>query len=466
VTDLVIRNGTVVREDGVDRMDVAVTGGRISAIGRGLSGARTIDADGLIVLPGGVDNHCHIEQPVSKNGASADTFATATASAAVGGTTSIVCFARQAEGETLARTVEAYREKASRSVVDHAFHVMIIDPRPEVLADELPAVVADGARSIKIFTAYDGQMLPDPQILDVLAVAKRTGAMVAVHAENHAAIKFRLAELLAAGRTDAFAHAESRPGIVEAEAVRRMITLSETAGHPVHLFHVTCDLAAEEIRRARARGVRVYSETCTHYLALTEDVLKGPMAEVAGFVCSPPMRPEADRRAVWRHLIEGTLDMVSSDHSSFRMDDPMGKLKTGPDTPFDKVANGMPGLATRLPVLFDMAVSAGRIGLERFARLTATNPAKLYGLYPRKGAVAVGADADLALWDPTKTVTLRGADLVSRAGYTPYEGRTVTGWPVLVLSRGEVVARDGRPEGAEGRGEYLPRGAYAWPELH
>jgi dihydropyrimidinase len=465
VTDLVIRNGTVVREDGIDRMDIAIHGGRIEAIGRGLTGARTIDADGLIVLPGGVDNHCHIEQPASKNGSSADTFASATASAAVGGTTSIVCFARQAKDETLSQTVADYRAKASRSVIDHAFHVMIIDPRPEVLADELPAVVADGVRSIKVFMAYEGQMLADPHILDVLAAARRLGAMVAIHAENHAAIQFRLGELLAAGRTDAFAHAESRPGIVEAEAVRRIITLSETAGHPVHVFHVTCDLAAEEIRRARARGVRVYSETCTHYLALTEDVLKGPMAAVAGFICSPPMRPEADRRAVWRHLIEGTLDMVSSDHSSFRIDDPMGKLKSGPDTPFDKVANGMPGLATRLPVLFDMAVSQGRIGLERFARLTATNPAKLYGLYPRKGAIAVGADADLALWDPTRQVTLHGPDLVSRAGYTPYEGRTVTGWPVLVLSRGETVARDAKPEGAEGRGTYLPRGPYAWPEL-
>ena len=465
MNDLVLHGGTVVLEGGVERVDVAVRDGRIAAIGAGLEGRERIDCAGLSILPGGVDNHCHIAQKPTSNGRNADDFVSGTGSAAVGGTTTVICFAKQEPGEDLRDTVDAYREAATRALVDHAFHVVVSDPSPAVLAEELPAVVGMGVRSFKVFTTYDGLRLADADLLAVMDAARRLGALVAVHAENDQAIRHGVARLLAEGRTEAISHALSRPSIVEAEAVGRAIMLSEVAGQPIHVFHVTGALPADAVAAARARGVRVYAETCTHYLTLTDDALRQPMAEAAKFICSPPLRPAADRDALWARLADGTLQMVSSDHSPYRMEDPLGKLKDGPDTAFNRVSNGMPGLATRLPVLWDAGVATGRMDLAAFARLTATNPARLYGLYPRKGAIAVGADADLAVWDPARRVTLRAADLLSGAGYTPYEGRTVTGGPVLVLSRGTVIARDGRVAVAPGRGRYLSRDPYPFPDL-
>jgi dihydropyrimidinase len=465
MNDLVLHGGTVVLETGVASVDVGILDGRIAAIGPALVGRERIDCTGLQLLPGGVDNHCHIAQKPTSNGRNADDFASGTSSAAVGGTTTVICFAKQEIGEDLRDTVAAYRAAASAAVVDHAFHVVVSDPSPAVLSEQLPALVAMGVRSFKVFMTYEGLRLADGALLAVLDTAKRLGALVAVHAENDEAVRFGVARLVAEGRTEALSHALSRPSIVEAEAVTRAIMLSEVAGQPIHVFHVTGALPAAAVAAARARGVRVYAETCTHYLTLTDDRLRQPMAQAARFICSPPLRPAADRDALWDRLADGTLQMVSSDHSPYRIDDPLGKLKDGPDTPFNRVSNGMPGLATRLPVLYDAGVATGRLDLPAFARLTATNPARLYGLYPRKGAIAVGADADIAVWDPGRKVTLTAADLLSGAGYTPYEGETVTGWPVLVLSRGAVVARDGRVVADPGRGVHLPRGPYELPDL-
>ena len=456
MNDVVLAAGVAVGEEGLIVADIGIRDGVIAEIGQDLRGTRVINCADHLVLPGGVDQHCHIEQKPTKNGRNADTFETASASAALGGTTTVICFAVQERGRPLANTVAEYRELAARSSIDHAFHLVLVDAAPETLA-QLPAVVASGIASIKIFMTYDGLSLDDGEILAVLRTARALGCVVCVHAENRFAVADGIAEQLRRGVAAGAAHGASRPPVVEAEAVQRVIALAELAGATLQIFHVTCERAASEIARAQARGAAVHAETCTHYLTLTDEILMQPVAQAAPYFCSPPLRNAADQAALWARIADGTIGSVSSDHSPYRLRDPLGKLKDGDDTRFDRVASGLPGLATRLPVLFDRGVNTGRLSVEDFVRLTATEPARLHGLTPRRGVIAVGADADLAVWDRDRAVTLAADALGSQAGYTPFEGWTVRGWPVLVLSRGEIVAADGRAVPRSGHGRFLPR---------
>lgn len=458
--DLVVRNGDVATGYGVARCDIGVTGGRITALAERLEGGgRVVDAGGRLVLPGGVDSHCHIAQPEPAGFVHEESFVTASRSAFAGGTTSVVCFVPQFKGGGVWEQFTAYQAAASQAMVDHAFHQIVTDPRPEVLEREIPAVVAEGVRSLKVFLTYDPLHLTDAQYVDVLATARRLGCLVTVHCENHDAIHWRIAALKAAGLTSPKYHAWARPPVVEREATHRAIALAELVDQPIQVFHVSCQEAAEEIARARARGVKVWGETCPQYLALTAADMDRPGFEGAKFMCSPSPRTVEEQGRVWEMIRQGVLDVVSSDHCGFSFATPDGKRMNG-EQDFSAVPNGIPGLGSRLPILFSEGVSKGRISVDDFVRLSSTNAANLMGLAPRKGRIAVGVDADLVLWDAEKRVTITNALLQHAIDYTPYEGMEVTGWPVCTIRRGEVVMQDGRVQAEPGSGRYLPRGSY------
>jgi dihydropyrimidinase len=386
----------------------------------------------------------------------ADGFRTGSISAACGGTTTIVPFCVQHRGQSLLAAVDDYHRRADgQSVIDYAFHLIVSDPSEQVVGQELPALIRDGYTSFKIYMTYDILKLTDREILDVLALARRERAMTMIHAENSDVITWLTEKLELAGRTAPKFHATSRPVPVEREATHRAITFSELLDVPILIVHVSSRDATEQIRWAQSRGLRIYAETCPQYLLLTESDLDKPGGEGAKCVCSPPPRTPADQAAIWEGLANGTFTIVSSDHSPFSYGGPKGKFLHGPNPPFTKIPNGVPGVETRLPLLFSEGVGKGRISLQQFVALTATNPARLYGLYPRKGTIAIGADADLVLWDTEREVTITNSMLHHNVDYTPYEGIRVRGWPKLVLSRGEAVMRDGEPLGKPGRGQYL-----------
>ena len=455
--DTVIRHATVVTAADVFTADIAITGGVITALGRSLGPARReIDAAGRPVLPGGIDTHCHLDQPMRGGVTLADDFLSGTISAAHGGTTTVVPFACQLPGQSLRAAVEDYHRRAGgKPVIDYAFHMIVADPTESVLRDELPALIAEGYTSVKIYMTYETLRLNDRQIIAVLAVARREGAMVMVHAENADCITWLTEELEKAGRIAPYYHALSRPLAVEREGTHRAITMAEVVDVPILLVHVSGAEAVEQIRWAQGRGLRILAETCPQYLVLTAEHLDAPGFEGAKFVCSPPPRDAASQAAIWNGLASGVFATFSSDHSPFRFDDPAGKKRHGDQAPFAKVPNGLPGLETRLPILFSEGVNAGRIDVNTFVALTATNPAKLYGLYPRKGTIAVGSDADLVIWDRDRRVTISNDMLHHNCDYTPYEGMQLRGWPALVLARGEVVVDEGKLVAEPGQGQFL-----------
>jgi dihydropyrimidinase len=389
----------------------------------------------------------------------ADDFHSGTVSAACGGTTTVIPFAAQMKGQSLRAAVEDYHRRAEgKAVVDYAFHMIISDPTETVLKEELPQLIREGYTSFKIYMTYDDMKLTDRQILDLLAVARREGAMAMVHAENADCIGWLTEQLEAAGLTAPKYHAASRPMLVEREATHRAIAISELVDVPILIVHVSGKEAIEQIRWAHGHGLRIYAETCPQYLVLTADHLDGEGYHGAKCVCSPPPRDKANQQYVWDGLADGLFTVFSSDHAPFRYDDAEGKKPGGKEVPFRYIPNGTPGLETRLPLLFSEGVVKGRIDLNRFVALTATDPAKMYGLYPRKGTIAIGSDADIAIWDPHKAVTVRNDMLHHNVDYTPYEGMHVTGWPEMTLSRGEVVWDNGRVDAQIGRGQFLECG--------
>jgi len=454
--DLVVSGGRVIPAASDGRCDIGIRGGRIAALGEGLRGRETLDADGLWGLPGGVDGHCHMDQPDYGGARTADDYTSGTRSALCGGTTTIMTFAYQEKGRPIREAVDWTRERAdARALIDFTHHLVIADPTADVLHQELPQLMAEGYTSFKIYLTYDSLKLDDRQVIRTLAAARREGAMVMVHAENSDAIDWLTEQLLLAGRTSVADMPASRPLAVEREATHRAIALSEIVGTPILVTHVSGGEAVEQIRWAQARGMRIFAETCPQYLFLTADDLGAPHFHGAKYLCCPPPRDAASQEAVWTGLRSGGFQVFSSDHSPYRFDGPDGKKVAGVGAHFDRVPPGVPGIETRLPLLFSEGVGKGRIDLQTFVNLTSTQPARLYGLFPRKGTIAVGADADLALWDPARRVTITAADLHSAVDYTPYEGREVTGWPVMTLSRGEVVWREGTVTAEPGRGRFL-----------
>ncbi|HYB41667.1 MAG TPA: dihydropyrimidinase [Candidatus Methylomirabilis sp.] len=455
--DTVIRNAQVATAADVFRADIGISGGVISALGQSLAPAsREIDATGRYVLPGGIDTHCHFDQPMRGGVTLSDDFLSGPISAAHGGTTTVVPFACQLQGQGARAAVEDYhRRAAGKPVIDYAFHMIISDPTEEVLRHELPALIAEGYSSFKIYMTYETLKLEDRQIIAVLALARREGAMVMVHAENADCIAWLTRELEAAGQIAPYYHAVSRPAPVEREGTHRAISMGEIVDVPILLVHVSSAEATEQIRWAQGRGLRIYAETCPQYLVLTAEHLRQPGFDGAKYVCSPPPRDAISQEAIWNGLATGVFQVVSSDHAAFRFDDPTGKKRHGESAPFAQIPNGLPGVETRLPLLFSEGVVKRRIDLTTFVAVAATNPAKLYGLYPRKGTIAVGSDADLAIWNAEREVVITNDLLHHNCDYTPYEGMAVRGWPELVMSRGEVVVEEGKLLAEPGQGQFL-----------
>jgi dihydropyrimidinase len=432
--DTIIRSGTVVTAADTFACDVGIRDGKITALGQDLGAAKTmIDATDRLVLPGGIDSHVHFAQPSGEGIVMADGFASGTRSAAFGGNTTVLPFCLQEKGQTLREALRRYHALAEDEChIDVAFHLIVTDPTEQVLGQELPALVEDGYTSLKVFMTYEGLALSDRELLETMSVEQ-------------------------AGNIAPRFHATSRPIPVEREATHRAISLSELVDVPIMIVHVSNRQAMEEIRRAQQRGLTVFGETCPQYLVLTEKDLDQLNMEGAKYVCSPPPRDVPSQQACWEGLQQKVFSVFSSDHCPFRYDDPRGKLAPKGRTSFRWVPNGIPGVATRLPILFSEGVVKGRIDLNSFVAFSATNHAKIYGLYPRKGTIAVGSDADIALWDPKRKVTIRHDLIHDGSDYTPYEGLEVTGWPVLTMVRGRVVVDDGVLVGPKGYGTYLPR---------
>lgn len=455
--DLVIRNARAVTASDIFDCDIAVKDGRIVQLGQGLAaGVREIDAAGRHVTPGGVDAHCHLDQPEPPPVVMADDFDTGTRSAACGGTTTVIPFALQHKGQSLRDAVADYHQRAEgKAHVDYSFHLIVSDPTPKVLEEELPALIREGYTSFKIYMTYDSLKLDDGQILDVLSVAREHGAMAMIHAENADCIEWLSKRLEAAGRTAPRWHAHARPMLVEREATHRAIALSELVDVPILIVHVSGREAVEQIRWARAHGLNVFAETCPQYLFLTaEDLGIDDSYHGAKCVCSPPPRDKSHQQVIWNGLADGLFTVFSSDHAPYKFDGTEGKKPGGEEVGFRHIPNGIPGIETRMALLWSEGVMAGRITPQKFVELTSTNPAKAYGLHPRKGSLAVGADADLVIWDEREFV-LSNAQLHHDVDYTPYEGMHLTAWPGMTLSRGEVVW-DGKDfSGRQGAGRFL-----------
>jgi len=460
--DLTIRNGRVVSDGRIVEGDVGVSGDRIAAIGPGLPpGSRDIDAAGRWVLPGGIDSHCHIEQYSGMGLMGADDFYSGSVSAAFGGTTTIIPFAAQHREMAIPDVLADYAARAAaKAVIDYGFHLILTNPDERTLEHDLPRAIRDGITSLKVYMTYDRMKLDDGQLLDVMAVASREGALVMIHAENHDMIRWLAHRLLARGHTLPKFHAVAHDPLAETEATQRAIALSRLVDTPVLIVHVSGGDTVEVIRSAQTLGAAVMAESCPQYLFLTADDLDRPGLEGAKFCCSPPPRDGESQEAIWRGLSDGTLATYSSDHAPYRFD-ASGKLPKGELTTFKDMANGVPGLELRMPLLFSEGFLKGRIDIHQFVALTATNHARLYGLAPRKGAIAVGADADLAIWNPERQTVVSAAALHDNVGYTPYEGRTLTGWPETVVSRGRVVVADGQLHAERGSGRYLRRASPA-----
>ena len=453
--DTLIRNGVVVTATDTTPADLAILDGKIVQIAAHLepdTATRVIDAQGRLVLPGGVDTHTHLDSP-SQNMLTADDFLSGTVAAAHGGTTTIVDFCFQQHGGTLtAALADWHRRAGGKAVIDYGFHIVVVDLNATVEA-ELATLPATGITSIKIFMAYKhGPMVDDLVLARVLMLARDHGSLVLVHAENGDMAYLLQRQLLAAGERTPRAHALSRPPRVEAEAVARAAALAETVGADLFVVHVSCTEALEEIERARARGVRIFAETCPHYLYTSEEDLDRPDFNGAKYVFTPPPRARGQQALLWSALADGRLQTVGSDHSSFNF---RGQKDLGRDD-FTLIPNGAPGIEERMIALYQGVVQ-GHFSLNRFVELTATAPAKIFGLYPKKGTITIGSDADLVIWDPERRHTLRQATLHHKVDYTLYEGMEVQGAPETVLLRGVPLVDHGQFVGQPGCGRFVQR---------
>ncbi|MDO9025016.1 dihydropyrimidinase [Zwartia sp.] len=456
--DVTIRNGRICTANETYYADIGIKDGMIAAIAKNLpAGKHDVDATGRWVLPGGIDSHCHVEQLSGMGMMCADDFYSATVSAAFGGTTMIVPFAAQHRGNKIPEVIADYSKRAAeKAVIDYGIHLILADPTPEALEIDLPKVIKDGITSFKIYMTYDRMKLDDYQVLDVLECAGKEGALVMVHAENNDMIRWIARRLVDRGLTAPKYHAVAHTKLAESEATNRAVALAQLVDVPLLIVHVAGQEAVRVIHASQALGLPIHAESCPQYLFLTAKDIDLPGLEGAKFCCSPPPGDEASQEAVWQGLINGTLQMFSSDHAPYRFDE-SGKLPKGDATTFKDMANGVPGLEVRMPLLFSEGVLKGRMTIERFVAVTATNHARTYGMYPQKGAIAVGSDADLAIWDPNKEVTISTAMLHDNVGYTPYEGKKITGWPEQVFSRGRLVVADGELKVARGSGKFVKR---------
>ena len=449
--DLVIAGGLVALGGELRPADIGISAGLIAQLGTGLSGRDTIHAAGKWVMPGGIDSHCHLDQPVWGSAASADDFVSGSISAAFGGLTCIIPFGMPGPGMS---TLEAFDRAAGRaegkSVIDYSLHGVVTGASPSNVRAQLERLIGDGVGSVKVFMTYGELFVGDDLFLEVLDVSRDLGLLVMVHAENDAGIRYMTDRLLKSGRTALRYHTLSRSEVIEREATHRAAALAELTGARMAILHVSCAPALEEIVRARARGVDVTGETCPQYLFLSAADLDQEPEKAARYIFSPPTRSRTNHEPLWAALRYGDLDLWSSDHSPYASVD---KLPDPAEPRFDRAVNGIPGLETQLPLLFS-EMRAGRLTLQRFLDLSAGNAAKLYGLAHIKGRIEVGLHADLTLWDPDEHWTLAQSILHSKVDFTPFEGMAVTGRPKTVLVRGMPVIRDGALAAQPGHGVF------------
>ncbi len=451
--DKVIKGGTVVTAGDTYRADVGISGEKIVSIGTDLEAPETIDASGKYVMPGGIDVHTHLEMPFGGT-VTADDWESGTTAAVCGGTTTIIDFAIQDFGKSLRAGVDAWFGRAEgKAAMDYAFHIIARELKESHLK-EMDELVREGITSFKLFMAYPGVfMVDDATIFRALLRTKDNGGLVCMHAENGGVIDTLVKRALAEGHTEPKWHALTRPMSAEAEATRRAIALAEMADVPIYIVHLSAGDAMEEVRRARERGFPAYAETCPQYLFLSYEDYERPGFEGAKFVMSPPLRPKGNEERLWNGVKTDALQAVSTDHCSFCMKEQKELGKND----FSKIPNGVPGIETRLMLLHDGGVRKGRISLNRFVELVSTRPAKIFGLYPRKGSITIGADADILIWDPKAKWTISAKTHRMKVDYNPYEGREVTGVPAKVLLRGQVVVEDQKFTGKVGQGKFIAR---------
>ncbi len=456
--DLVIRHGTLVTASDTVTADLEIADGKIAQIGGILSGAeRELDATGMLVMPGGIDVHTHMDMPFMGTSTS-DDFLTGTQAAAAGGVTSLVDFAIQPPETSLLETLEIWKQKAAgKAVIDYSFH-LALTRWDDTIPEQVKTLVELGFPSLKVFMAYKGAlMLEDAGLLQLLQTSRDLGSLVMVHAENGDAVYTLQKQALARNETAPKHHALTRPRVVEGEATARAIALAEVARAPLYVVHVSCQEAMDAIAAARRRDLPIYGESCPQYLGvISVDDYERPGFDGAKFVCSPPLREREQAGHLWSGLTANLLQAVSSDHCPFRFD----QKRAGEDD-FTLIPNGVPGIETLIPLVWTLGVQGGHISPNRFVELISTAPARLFGLAPRKGSLAVGADADIMIFDPQRKVTLHHSGLHQNLDYTPYQGFEVSGYPVTTISRGDIVWHQGEVTASAGRGELVHRNPFS-----
>jgi dihydropyrimidinase len=458
VFDTLITGGTIANTCATFKADVGIIDGKISALGLNLGDAQnTIDASGKLVLPGGSETHCHIAQESATGAMTADDYYSGSVSAAFGGNTTIVPFAAQHRGQRINDVLALYDDRAApNSVLDYSYHLIVTDPTPEAINEELPAAFARGITSFKVFMTYDKMIVSDEQFLDILVMARDNGGLTMVHAENNAMIKWMVKRLIDRGYDAPKYHAVSHPRASEIEAVRRGIALASFVEAPLLFVHISTDAGARAVAEARMDGRMIFGETCPQYMFLSADDLDRQGAEGAKFCCSPPLRDAQTQTDMWRHLHAGSLQLYSSDHAPYRFD-ASGKLSAGSNPPFNRIANGLPGIELRAPLLFSEGVQKGRISLGKFVALTSSNAAAIFGMDNRKGSIAIGYDADIAIWDPDKTIQLSAKGMHDNMDYTPFEGWDLKGWPITVINQGRIIVDAGELRAQAGDGSFIAR---------
>ncbi len=455
---LLIQDGVVVNADRTMSADVLIEGGTIREVRAGLDpqGHTVVDAAGLLVLPGGIDAHTHLDMPFGGT-TSADDFETGTQAAAIGGTTTIVDFAIQAKGTKMRAALDTWWTKAEgKACIDYGLHMIVTDLGTSGLED-MDDMVSEGVASFKLFMAYPGVlMVDDATIFKAMQQTAKNGALICMHAENGSVIDVIVQKALAEGKTAPIHHALTRPTIAEAEAVHRAIVMAQIAGVPVYIVHLSSEDALNQVREARDRGLPAFAETCPQYLLLSiEDQMSGKSFEDAKYVFTPPLREKKNQPMLWDGLKHDHLQVVSTDHCPFCFED---QKMLGKDD-FTKIPNGGPGIENRMQLIHHHGVNAGKLSLNRFVEITSTAPARIFGMYPKKGTIAAGSDADIVLWDPNAELTISAATHNMRVDYSMFEGFKVRGNARQVYSRGELIVEKGKYLGKAGRGHYLRRAA-------
>lgn len=448
--DLVVQGGTLVTSTETFRADVGIRGEQIASLGQDLRGRQVIDARDRLVMPGAIDPHVHLKMRVGDT-VSSDDWRTGTLAASCGGTTTVLDFVEPRPGQSLRSALdERLAEAEGQAVIDIGLHMTLSRADSRTLA-EVPEMVAAGVSSFKTYTTYDGLRLDDDGLRAAMVAVGEAGGLMMTHCEDDATLKQATRALLDAGRVEAGMHARSRPAIAETSAVKRVLALADASQTPVYIVHISTAGAAQAVVDARNRGQVAFGETCAQYLLLSEACYDLPGFEPAKFVCAPPLRAPADQSALWRSLAKGELQTIGSDHCPFNF---VGQKDRGGDR-FDRIPGGLPGIEARLALLYTYGVVAGRIGLNQWVEACCAAPARLFGLYPRKGSITPGADADLVVFDPGRKVALTRPRLHESVDYTPYEGMPVQGYPVMTIARGGVIVQEGEFIGAAGRGRFL-----------